>query len=305
MSFPPPAFLINLARSPDRLKAAAAQLHEAGIPFARYEAVDGGKVDRATVPDATEWCKRYCTDAMLGCTLSHLGIWRRVAAQRLPRALVVEDDVRLVPGFRARLHAALGQVPADYDVLFLGCFGFCSPGGSVVGPLVKALTGRDARTISRNIFVPAWPAGTHCYVVSAQGARKLAGAKAGYHVDMQVSATPGLNLYAASPPLAFQTAMNESTMNELGFPESVNALLAGLPPGGHGVPLAYYVNAPVAQLPLGLRVNAWLFLFLVLGLARVPPVWMGGFLALEAVIGDPGVQMAGCAVAYVLGYKLK
>lgn len=340
----PTAFLINMDRSRDRLRAATRQLNAAGVPFVRVAAVDGGVVDRsalATSGDATGWCTRFCTDGMLGCALSHIGVWKRVRDDDLPCALVLEDDVELVPGFASKLRAALRQVPDDYDLLYLGCFGLCSPlssssttddGGGIgvvdvgaasdaaasmaVKPLVIALTFATsrrrrqrvrlgARVGDGSIFVPVFPSGTHCYVISAQGAAKLANTRAGFHIDTQLAATPGLNLYACSPPLASQADMNNSTLSDYSFPKLPNLLLGRIN-DSHGISLAYFGSVPFAQLPLGettvVRMNAWLTFFLVLGLVAAPPLCVGSYIAAEAVLGGMSVHMAACGVAYTIGY---
>ena len=59
--------------------------------------------------------------SVIGCSLSHIDVWRRVAA--LPAGsvvLVLEDDVRFRPGWRDRLADGLAAVPADADLLYLG-----------------------------------------------------------------------------------------------------------------------------------------------------------------------------------------
>lgn len=298
-----PVFVINLDRSTDRLALVDAQLRQAGVPFTRFPAVDGSRVDRDS-PDVARWARRFATDSMLGCALSHVYLWRHVQAAGVPAALIMEDDVQLAPDFLARLETVLQEVPADFDVLYLGCFALCSnQPNSAVSRVVRALTGREARRVSEHIFTPAWPAGTHCYVVSAQGARKLAATRAAFHIDMQMSATRGLNMYAASPPLATQADMTASTIAAFDFPRSLNAVLSARR-DSHGISLAYFPSVPFAQVG-GVRINAWLLACLVLGLARVRPAWVAAFFVAEAALGGVSRALLDCAGAYAVGWAAR
>lgn len=298
-----PAFVVNMDRSPDRLAAVSAQLRAAGVPFERFPAVDGKWVDRSS-PDITWWARHFATDAMLGCALSHVYLWRKVRDAGLPAAIIMEDDVQLAPDFLPRLRAVLREVPHDFDVLFLGCFALCSNDtSSAVGSVVRALTGRQARRVSEQVFTPAWPAGTHCYVVSAQGARKLAAMRVAFHIDQQLAATRGLTLYAVTPPLATQADMNASTIASFDFPKSLNAVL-GAHHDAHGNSLAYYPSVAFAQVGT-VHVNVWLLAFFALGVARVAPVWVAAFIVAEAALGGASRAMVDCAGAYALGWALR
>lgn len=301
-----PALLINLDRSPERLRTATAELRAAGIPFTRLPAVDGKLVDRKVRAGVAPWCKRHCTDSMLGCSLSHIRAWQLALQTGAPHTLVMEDDVKLVPDFRRRMRAVLGAVPSDCDILFLGCFGLCDQTSGQKGLarvtkyVVKALTGRQAGAVNDTVLVPLFPTGAHCYVISAKGARALAATKATFHIDAQLASTPGLKLYAAYPPLAYQT-MADSTMSafsDLTFPRTLNAVLGGVT-DRHHVSAAYYMGVPGGQV-LGAPITTWTGVFALLGLVRVPPAWVAAFFGVEAALGSADKHMAACVAAYAV-----
>jgi len=54
-----------------------------------------------------------------GCRESHFALWRQAVAENRTM-LVMEDDVTFVPDFRERLSGLLEDLPANWDVLFLG-----------------------------------------------------------------------------------------------------------------------------------------------------------------------------------------
>lgn len=91
------AYLINLARRPDRLQAMTRQLRRLGIPAKRVRAIDA-KTTADTIID-----RRFACDGPLGeiakgdkcCTLSHLRAWQMFLESGERFAIVLEDDVVL------------------------------------------------------------------------------------------------------------------------------------------------------------------------------------------------------------------
>ena len=93
-----PAYVINLAQNTVRLANSIAQLGKLNIPFERIDAVDG-----RVLPDAEIVCV-YDTDANrrrarhplvrseIGCYLSHIEFWRRIADGPSGGGFVFEDD---------------------------------------------------------------------------------------------------------------------------------------------------------------------------------------------------------------------
>ena len=98
-------FVINLDRNADRLTFVSRQLAEQGVAFERFAAVDG----RALDPAERKRCYSHVRALLdrgyglrageLGCALSHVNIYRRMVAEGLEMACVLEDDVTLAPEF--------------------------------------------------------------------------------------------------------------------------------------------------------------------------------------------------------------
>ena len=96
--------VINLARRPDRKQAMATKLASVGLlPLAEFvNAVDG-----STLTPSLEEAKLLGLGSSprkrgeIGCALSHLAIWRRIAAHHDPDTVwaVFEDDVTFRPQF--------------------------------------------------------------------------------------------------------------------------------------------------------------------------------------------------------------
>ncbi len=99
--------------------------------------------------------------AAIGCALSHLLIWLDIldeaGSPANQRYLVMEDDARLPKRLLATLNKALQGIPADWDILLLGCR---TPRPSMV---TKYPTYVDIRLFQ----------GTHAYLITRAAIRKV------------------------------------------------------------------------------------------------------------------------------------
>jgi glycosyl transferase family 25 len=106
-----PVYVINMAANTTRMARAASELEHLGIPFTRFEAVDG----RALLQDALE--QAYDPDANLrrarhplvgpeiGCYLSHVALWNQIAAGEAAGGIILEDDFTAADDFAVVLSA--------------------------------------------------------------------------------------------------------------------------------------------------------------------------------------------------------
>lgn len=118
-------WLINLARRRDRLDRFLQAQPEMNGRINFLPAYDGKSVKltpalaRLFAPNNFDWHK-----PTMGCALSHLSLWQRLAVEPNPAAsyLILEDDARLEPSWVRKVEEAFlsGSVPADWEVLYLG-----------------------------------------------------------------------------------------------------------------------------------------------------------------------------------------
>ena len=111
----------------------ARKLAAQGLGVQWFSAINGHDVRLADYPTTERYRKFFATNARelaqgtthvdyrghLGCTLSHLEVWRGARSMRV----VLEDDVDLPPDFRSRFQQALLDTTAvdpNWDVLLLG-----------------------------------------------------------------------------------------------------------------------------------------------------------------------------------------
>lgn len=120
-------FVLNLARCPERMVRVKARLDELGVPFERLEGIDDSQMDEAekrrSVSRLGWWCcsLRPITRGQIGCTLSHQLAYRRMIAEGLGHACVLEDDVVLDARFPEVLHALETAVDDTRPQVVLMC----------------------------------------------------------------------------------------------------------------------------------------------------------------------------------------
>ena len=141
------AFLINLDRHPDRLAAAQARLAQASVKTTRVAAVDGAALSPAARRAAVARLHallargRLYTPGQIGCALSHHAVYRRMAAEDIPAALVFEDDVLPLPDFPASLAAAEKAANTSRPQVFLFSDGTQPPLPRTDGAFTRATCG--------------------------------------------------------------------------------------------------------------------------------------------------------------------
>lgn len=117
------AYVINLDRRADRMEKLFTHNPELKERVQRFSAYDGRKLKltpsmaRLFKPHDFLWKK-----AIMGCALSHLELWWQLVNERpdIENYLIMEDDVKLQPGWEEKWNAAAPYIPEDYDVIYLG-----------------------------------------------------------------------------------------------------------------------------------------------------------------------------------------
>jgi glycosyl transferase family 25 len=91
------AYVINLARSQERRTHITGELKKASIDYEIITGVDGQHLDLHDVAtiDPSLFARSSFPAGMAGCALSHLHVYRKMLADGLDTALVLEDDVTL------------------------------------------------------------------------------------------------------------------------------------------------------------------------------------------------------------------
>ena len=283
------AYVINLDKDSERLNSVKPELAKFNLPFQKIIGVPGSALHRDEKQRlASTLCNAFCTPSMIGCAASHLKTWKTFLHESSGDvALICEDDIRVMQDARRQLHNALKEVPSTFDLLYAGCLQCHPTSSSWSAALFRILTAgkignEKSEILTQSIYVPQLALGTHCYLVSRRGAKKLIAIfeqNISYHVDVQINANfRDLEVYAMHPPVAHQTFATNSSNNVSQYPALLNSAIKNWTQGG--IPGPYVMSAPGGQV-FGCVVTNWLvalcFVSVLMGLCarKRSDVWYG------------------------------
>lgn len=114
------AYVINLARSPERRAHIAAELGKYGIDYEVVEGVDGRDLDLTDpeIIDPAVLDDDWFRPGVAGCALSHLRVYQEILEAGMDHALVLEDDI-IVPGDLSRLADIVADQMVGAEVTLL------------------------------------------------------------------------------------------------------------------------------------------------------------------------------------------
>jgi glycosyl transferase family 25 len=106
------AYVINLARSRDRRAHITAQLRKTGIDYEIVTAVDGHALDLGdtSLIDPGLFDHTQLRAGTAGAALSHQGVYKKIIADGLDKALVLEDDVTVPDDLASLADAMAGHL---------------------------------------------------------------------------------------------------------------------------------------------------------------------------------------------------
>jgi glycosyl transferase family 25 len=164
------AYVINLARSPERRAHITAELRKANIDYEIVTGVDGRDLDLqdpATI-DPALFTRSSWPAGMAGCALSHLRVYQKMLADELDTALVIEDDVTLPPDLD-RLAEALADHLTGAEMVLLNY--------DSKNPCQMSREGAIDLPSSRVLVLPIdvrQPASSAAYLITREAAKHMA-----------------------------------------------------------------------------------------------------------------------------------
>jgi glycosyl transferase family 25 len=173
----------------------------AGVNYEIFWAIDGKalpKDDLSSLYNAPEAQKelysfmrlRYNTNvhrdlnlSEIGCSLSHISIYKRIAELNLDKVLILEEDAVINPNFGLDFNGYVQNIPAQYDLIYWGyrwhdCETKLARLKRQITNILTLRLGHNKRYPSRYnrwFSFAGMHAGTHAYSVSAKFARELIG----------------------------------------------------------------------------------------------------------------------------------
>lgn len=172
------AYVINLERRSDRLAS-----FKSSNPYMKdkaycWKATDGRALQ---LTPAIIHCFRNndfgWKKAVMGCALSHLGLWEKLANDQLAKSyLIMEDDVRFSPEWQQWWHEHASSMPSDADVVYLG--GVLPPNKPTFPHIIDPVNPHFGR-VKQNTFFGGSTARryfhfcNYAYILTQRGAQKL------------------------------------------------------------------------------------------------------------------------------------
>jgi glycosyl transferase family 25 len=159
-------FVINLDQSTDRLSHMAAQLERLGYDWERFPALGPAHIEDMSRTLELPLLRGRCTAPEKGVTLSHYSIWKKVLAEGIDHALVLEDDVHFCRDARILVESVKEKISRGfcYDIIKLETF----LAGIFVDRKGLNLSARTGLHRLRSNHT-----GAAAYVISRDGCRKM------------------------------------------------------------------------------------------------------------------------------------
>ena len=100
-------FVINLKQAVDRKRHMEKQLKKLNLSYEIIEAVNGRALDDQALVECSnfDFYQQHPTwetrgKGLIGCALSHQSIYKKIVAQKIPRAIILEDDIQMTKNMR-------------------------------------------------------------------------------------------------------------------------------------------------------------------------------------------------------------
>lgn len=221
------SYIINLDRNPERMEFMSQRFKSLGLPYERFEAVNGKTITdedfqefadaRPRVSAVGKWTK-----GKMGCHMSHRGLWEIAANSEYPYTAIFEDDV-IISDYIQKLLSNTEWIPKDCDIIRLESPAFmtCLLSKSKVFQLPE----RKLHEILPNAHKNAFPLGTAAYILSQEGAQKIMNAPLDHFLYTDRSlfdhATSGLahklNSYQVNPACCIQDKFYHEKTEDIMF----------------------------------------------------------------------------------------
>lgn len=159
-------FVINLDKSTDRLSHMALQLDRLGYPWERFPALGPAHIEDMSRTLELPMLRSRCTVPEKGVALSHYTLWKKVLAEGIDHALVLEDDIHFCRDARTLVESVKEKISRGfcYDIIKLETF--------LAGIFVDR-KGLNLSARTRLHRLRSNHAGTAAYMISRDGCRKM------------------------------------------------------------------------------------------------------------------------------------
>ena len=215
-----PAYVISMNNPKTLFK----KLKQENIEPILFEAVNCKKL---TQEEKNKYCDIFFSyfgnDTTIGIAISHYKVWEKIATDKNPYIIVFEDDVILEPNFYDRFNKIIKKVPDNFDIFY------CQNNHNIMSFIgnISGYGNPNSKHINEHINQPSLALGTHAYVISKKGAKKLVNYfknKLYNHINfsLQMLINSGeLIVYSPYKRLAYQTSTDDLKSSNLSNPHPI------------------------------------------------------------------------------------
>jgi glycosyl transferase family 25 len=209
----------------------------------------------------------FLTPSQIGCALSHLYVWKKIAESKDEMAIVFEDDVIFTKDFNEKFKDTINNIPQYFDLLYLGRLDNSNPIFFLL-TFLAGLSKINETKVDEYLIHPRCAIQAHAYIISKKGAKKLIkllNGKIDNHIDTCINnlyLQDKIQVYAFKNRIAFQKVLCETSTNVSSiFPKNLsicsNIYL-------DHIPFSYFLNYNIYKLGL-FNINFIVILSLIIG----------------------------------------
>lgn len=202
---------INLKKRSDRKATMVAQFEAQSVTnYEFFEAIDGtNPIVEITQPMHYFKTSVRLRQGSLGCALSHYNVWKKLSMDpQCDYYLVLEDDVKLVDGFKEKLDCLLGRHNIHVPILLIG----------MTIPLTQYAATRDTYALDNTCTIhpldrSLYAGGAFGYIITKGAVNKLLAHIQSDGVKMAIDWLMfrcGPAIFESHPHLVFTDAVQES-----------------------------------------------------------------------------------------------
>lgn len=276
-------YVINLEKDVERLKKIDSALHDAGIDYERFPAIQGSQI--SSHPSLTTLCSLTCTDGIKGCALSHHTIWEEAIRNGYQSVLIFEDDAIIPTDINERLREAKMKIPADWDVIYVGCRFFCND-EHPVSQVGNRLLGSVPEHVDGDVRKVKGSAGAHAILYKTSFLKKIIDKPIHTHIDMQLMLwirELDAKAYGLYPEIVSVNDAGEGSNLSEKFPPLLNSLLNQFTLGDK-MPLGWALSENMFKVGVNFNTLLILLMLVVFFVPKQILPWILAWLVLELLV---------------------
>ena len=254
------AFVINMDKDTERLNKITNRCKEINIEFERFKGIDSN--DFVIYNEyISEFAKKYCSDSIIGCGLSHILLWKKIVDENIDQSLILEDDAIFKENFNDNLKKGLDDLNnTDWNILYLT--------ETYIHNKNLYKEKLEDKLVYKSLFINT----TSGYIITNKGAKELLKhiKKIYYHIDFTLllyNLFNDLKIYSLKTPIIYQTFTSDNSNNIIyyNYPYNINKLLDQIDDkNNENIKLSYLYNLKLIKI-FNIEITLNIILIVLLG----------------------------------------